>query len=80
MHPVDTLRIQFNADQLVILNLAMAFLMFSVSLDIRLADFRQVVRFPKSVAAGLVVQPTEEVSISNDSESETALLLITRMG
>ena len=56
MHPVDTLRIQFNADQLVILNLAMAFLMFSVSLDIRLADFRQVVRFPKSVAAGLVVQ------------------------
>lgn len=34
----------------------------------------------RAFAAGLVVQPTEEVSISNDSESETALLLITRMG
>jgi BASS family bile acid:Na+ symporter len=56
MHPVDTLRIHFNADQLVILNMAMAFLMFSVALDIRLSDFRQVVKFPRSVFAGLLVQ------------------------
>lgn len=56
MHPVDSLRIQFNADQMVILNLAMAFLMFSVALDIRLSDFRQVARFPRSVLTGVVVQ------------------------
>ncbi len=56
MHPVDTLRIHFNPDQLFILNMAMAFLMFSVALDIRLADFRAVVRFPKAVLVGLFVQ------------------------
>lgn len=56
MHPVDTLRIHFNADQLIILNMAMAFLMFSVALDIKLSDFRAVVRFPKAVFVGLTVQ------------------------
>lgn len=56
MHPVDTLRINFNPDQLAVLNLAMAFLMFSVALDIRPADFRQVLRFPKSIAVGMVAQ------------------------
>jgi bile acid:Na+ symporter, BASS family len=56
MHPVDTLRIHFNPDQLFVLNLAMAFLMFSVALDIKLADFRAVVRFPRAVFVGLSVQ------------------------
>ena len=56
MHPVDTLRIHFNADQMVILNIAMAFLMFSVALDIKLSDFKAVVRFPKAVFVGLTVQ------------------------
>ena len=56
MHPVDTLHIAFNPHQMVILNLAMAFLMFSVALDVRLADFRKVVDFPRSVLTGLVAQ------------------------
>ncbi len=56
MHPVDTLLIDFNPRQMVILNVAMAFLMFSVALDVRLADFRKVVDFPRSVGAGLVAQ------------------------
>lgn len=56
MHPVDTLHIQFNPNQLAVLNAAMAFLMFSVALDVRVADFRQVVRFPRSVGAGLLGQ------------------------
>ncbi len=56
MHPVDTLRIHFNPDQMAILNLAMAFLMFSVALDVKLSDFRQVVKFPKSVLTGALVQ------------------------
>ena len=56
MHPVDTLHIAFNPQQMVILNLAMAFLMFSVALDVRLADFRKVVEFPRSVLTGLVAQ------------------------
>ncbi len=56
MHPVDALRIRFDADQLALLNLVMAFLMFSVALDIRLSDFRQVFRFPRSIGVGLVAQ------------------------
>jgi bile acid:Na+ symporter, BASS family len=56
MHPVDTLRIHFDPSQLIVLNIAMAFLMFSVALDIKLSDFRQVVRFPKAVFVGLTVQ------------------------
>lgn len=56
MHPVDTLLINFNPQQMIILNVAMAFLMFSVALDVRLADFRKVVDFPRSVGTGLVAQ------------------------
>lgn len=56
MHPVDTLRINFNPDQLAILNIAMAFLMFAVALDVQVADFRKVMQFPRSIAAGLLTQ------------------------
>ncbi len=56
MHPVDTLHLHFNPNQMFILNIAMAFLMFSVALDVRPADFRKVVEFPKSVGVGLLAQ------------------------
>lgn len=56
MHPVDTLRINFNPNQLAILNVAMAFLMFAVALDVRPSDFRKVAQFPRSVAVGMVSQ------------------------
>ncbi|MFN4256602.1 MAG: bile acid:sodium symporter family protein [Saprospiraceae bacterium] len=56
MHPVDSLRIHFNPDQMFVLNIAMAFLMFAVALDVRVGDFRQVVNYPKSVAVGLLAQ------------------------
>ncbi len=56
MHAIDTLRIRFDADQLSLLNAIMAFLMFSVALDIRLSDFRQVLRFPKAIGIGLIAQ------------------------
>ncbi len=56
MHPVDTLSINFNPDQMAILNMAMAFLMFSVALDVRPADFQKVVSFPRSVGVGLLIQ------------------------
>jgi bile acid:Na+ symporter, BASS family len=56
MHPVDTLQINFNAGQMSVLNLAMAFLMFSVALDVKPADFRRVLQFPRSVGVGLLIQ------------------------
>lgn len=56
MHPVDALHINFNPQQMAVLNAAMAFLMFSVALDVLPSDFKKVVQFPRSVFAGLLVQ------------------------
>lgn len=56
MHPVDTLHLHFNPNQMVVLNMAMAFLMFSVALDVHFSDFRKVVEFPQSVGVGLLAQ------------------------
>lgn len=56
MHPVDAIRLHFNPDQMLILNVAMAFLMFSVALDVRWSDFRKVAQFPRSIIVGLSAQ------------------------
>src|SRR5262245_57639856 len=56
MHPVDLLRINFNPGQMVVLNIAMAFLMFSVALDVKPSDFKKVAEFPRSVGVGLLEQ------------------------
>jgi bile acid:Na+ symporter, BASS family len=56
MHPIDSLQIRFNPDQMLVLNAAMAFLMFSVALDVQGRDFKKVAEFPKSVGAGLLAQ------------------------
>ncbi|MDX1911475.1 MAG: hypothetical protein SFV22_08330 [Saprospiraceae bacterium] len=56
MHPVDTLQLHFNPQQMVVLNIAMAFLMFSVALDVRFSDFKKVAQFPQSAGVGLLVQ------------------------
>jgi bile acid:Na+ symporter, BASS family len=56
MHPIDTFQIQFDPQQLYVLNIAMAFLMFSVAIDVTVSNFRSVTRFPKSVFTGLFAQ------------------------
>ena len=56
MHPVDTLQLHFNPSQMFVLNIAMAFLMFSVALDVKPGDFKKVAAFPKSVGVGLLAQ------------------------
>jgi bile acid:Na+ symporter, BASS family len=56
MDPIDQIHINFSEEKLAILNIAMAFLIFSVALDVRLDDFRQVFRFPKSILVGLIAQ------------------------
>lgn len=56
MHPVDSLQLNFSPGQMTILNLAMAYVMFSVALDIKLDDFRKVLLYPRAVLVGLAVQ------------------------
>lgn len=53
MEHFDSVRINFSEDQLVLLNLCLAFLMFGISLDIRLEDFRRIVRSPRAALVGL---------------------------
>ncbi len=53
---MDTLKINFDPDKMLILNLAMAFLMFSVALDVRRSDFKQVFLFPRAIGVGILSQ------------------------
>ena len=56
MHPIDSIKINFNQDQLFILNLCLAFLMFGVALDLRLSNFKDVFQRPKAPMVGLSSQ------------------------
>lgn len=53
---VDQVRIVFDSQQLWILNLALALVMFGISLDIRVSDFNRLRKAPKAVFAGLASQ------------------------
>ena len=53
---VDQVRSVFDSQQLWILNLALALVMFGISLDIRVSDFNRLRKAPKAVFAGLASQ------------------------
>ena len=48
--------INFDDGQLLLLNICLAFLMFGVSLDLRLQDFKKVLKAPKPLLVGLTSQ------------------------
>ena len=50
---IDAVQIDFSPEALKILNGVLALLMFSIALDIRIADFRELVRQPKPALVGL---------------------------
>ena len=56
MEAIDSIRINFNPDQLFILNLCLGFLMFGVALDLKLSHFKMVFDAPKSSIVGLSSQ------------------------
>jgi len=53
MEQIDSIRINFNPDQLFILNLCLAFLMFGVALDLKISNFRYLFKNPKAPLTGL---------------------------
>lgn len=53
---LESFQINFSEDQMRLMNLCLAFLMFGVALDMKLADFKRIALFPKSVITGLVSQ------------------------
>lgn len=54
MEIIDTVHINFNASQLTLLNLCLAFIMFGIALDIRLGDFGRLLKNPKTPIIGLI--------------------------
>lgn len=56
MLPVDEVRLNFNPASLAALNVILAFLMFGIALDSRVAEFRRVVRMPLAMGVGIVAQ------------------------
>lgn len=53
---LDTIRINFSAGGMHIINLVLAFVMFGVALGIQPSMFKEVLKKPKSVIVGLVSQ------------------------
>lgn len=56
MNEIDAIRINFDQDQLFILNICLAFLMFGVALNIKLGDFGRIFKKPKAPLVGLTSQ------------------------
>lgn len=56
MDAIDLVKINFSEDQLLLLNICLAFLMFGVSLDIKMSDLKRVFTEPKAGAIGLISQ------------------------
>ncbi|MCR9286089.1 MAG: bile acid:sodium symporter family protein [Bacteroidetes bacterium] len=54
MIDIDAIRINFSEDQLILLNICLAFLVFGVALDIKLSDFKRLIEKPKSPIVGLI--------------------------
>jgi BASS family bile acid:Na+ symporter len=53
---VDQIRLNFNQSGLIALNAVIGLMMYGMALDMRLEDFRRVVRSPKGPAIGLGAQ------------------------
>jgi BASS family bile acid:Na+ symporter len=53
---LDTVHIDFNSETIWVLNVVLAFIMFGIALDIKMADFTQLIKRPKSVFAGIFSQ------------------------
>lgn len=51
---IDSVKINFSEDSLVILNICLAILMFGIALDIKRSDFQRIMENPKTVIVGLI--------------------------
>lgn len=53
---LDTIRLNFNQDGLIFLNLTLAFVMFGVALELKTERFKKVFMNPKSAIIGIISQ------------------------
>ncbi len=53
---IDQVRLNFNPQGLMIINIAIGLMMLGVSIDLKLADFKRVIQSPKAPLIGLTAQ------------------------
>ncbi|MCK5857545.1 MAG: bile acid:sodium symporter family protein [Bacteroidales bacterium] len=53
---LDNIRLNFNPDGLVLLNITLGVIMFGVALGIKLSNFKKIITIPKPVIVGVVSQ------------------------
>ena len=56
INQIDTIKINFNSDNLWLVNLTLALVMFGVALDIKTSDFSNLLKSPKPVIVGIISQ------------------------
>ena len=56
MTEIDAIRLNFSPGSLVALNVILAFVMFGVALDMKLADFKGITSAPRAVLIGMLAQ------------------------
>lgn len=56
MNNIDSIKINFNQDQLFLLNICLAFIMFGIALDLKWSHFKALYEQPKAVFIGLISQ------------------------
>ncbi len=56
MQPIDSVVINFNPEQLFLLNICLGFLMFGVALDLNVSNFRALLKTPRLPMIGLISQ------------------------
>ncbi len=56
MEAIDQIRVNFNPEQLFILNICLGFLMFGVALDLKIKHFKTIIQQPKASFVGLCSQ------------------------
>lgn len=53
---IDSVKLNFNPQGLLVINVAIGLMMFGVALDMKLDDFRRIIRSPKAPGIGLGAQ------------------------
>jgi len=53
---IDEIQINFNSDNLWVVNLTLSLVMFGVALDIKVSDFTNLLKSPKPVIVGIISQ------------------------
>jgi len=56
INAIDDIQINFNSDNLWVVNLTLTLIMFGVALDIKVSDFTNLMKSPKPVIVGIISQ------------------------